>query len=155
MNKIPDKATLHRCKRCHKKIWVLESIIRGMGPICYGKSYSIRRMLKRGLTREEILKIPKEELEQLAKEELKRWKRKQKRSQKKKNIKINMKKIKSKKDIKQRTLDSFLTIEEKEDIEKLREQLNEITYSLSCTNGFGQTDKALILMDKIKKLEGK
>ena len=149
--------TVYRCKRCHRKIWVLESIIRGMGPICYGKSYSMRRMLKRGLTREEILKIPKEELEQLAKEELKRWKRKQKRSQKKKNIKINMRKIKLKKDDKHQTnLDSFLVItEEKEDIEKLRKQLNEITYSLSCTNGSTQTDKALKLMDRIKELEEK
>ena len=65
----------HICKRCHRKIWVVESIIRGMGPICYGKAYSMRRMLKRGMTREEILKIPKEEIEKLARQELRRWRR--------------------------------------------------------------------------------
>ena len=102
----------YRCRRCHKKIWVPESIIRGMGPICYGKSYTIKTMLKQGLTREEILKIPKEEMKHLVKETLQRHKRKQKRLQKKK-VKLNAgkirsKKIKSKKDKNQKTLDSFL-----------------------------------------------
>ena len=50
-----DKVTVHRCIRCHRKIWVPESVIRKMGPVCYGKSYTYKRLLKEGLTREEAL----------------------------------------------------------------------------------------------------
>lgn len=166
----------YTCKRCGRKIWVVESIIRGMGPICYGKAYSMRRMLKRGMTREEILKIPKEEIERLAKQELRRWRRKQKKKKtiKLKSGKIRMRKIKSKKDKAQKTLDSFIfnlesggivikptslyygePPEEIVDIEELKNQLYKITNSLSTTTGSTETTKAIELMDKIKELENK
>jgi len=136
IEKMSDKVTIYRCRRCHRKIWVLESIVRGMGPICYGKSYSMRRMLKRGLTREEILNIPKDELEQLARQELRRWKRKQKRSQKKNNNikigRINKRKIKGKKIVNQKTLDSFLMSSQhlnpmtKESMEDMRKKMKRL-----------------------------
>jgi len=96
----------------------------------------MRRMLKRGLTREEILNIPKDELEQLARQELRRWKRKQKRSQKKNNNikigRINKRKIKGKKIVNQKTLDSFLMSSQhlnpmtKESMEDMRKKMKRL-----------------------------
>jgi len=121
-------------------------------------------MLKQGLTREEILKIPKEDMKRLVKETLQRHKRKQKRLQKKKTKKvkfnagkIRVKKVKSKKDKNQRTLDSFLNFNSEEStIEKLKKELYSITNKLASTNGSTQrilSDKVFELMKRIEKLK--
>lgn len=153
-----EKKPVYRCKRCGKPIWVEESIMRGMGPICFGKSYAIRRMLKNGKTKEEIEQVPKQTLLDLAKEEVKAYKKsKNKKTQKRK---VRFKKSKIVKDKSQMSIISFIEPkqEEDEDIEALREELNKITQSLSKTFGSRQSsasDRALKLMEKINKLEGR
>jgi len=154
-----DKVTTYRCKRCHKPIRVPESILRGMGPICFGKSYTIRGLLKRGLTKEEIENISKEEMKKLIKEAVRRYNRKQKRKQQRnQNMKIPKTKIrKFKKDNQQKTLLPFISIiKETNELEKLKEELSEVITRLPKTSGSDQmilSDKSFILMEKIKNLE--
>ena len=152
-----QKIIIHRCSRCNRTIWVPESIIRGMGPICFGKSYTNKVLLKRGLTQDEINNIPKDKMKKLVNEAVRRYKRKQKRNQK---IRISRSKIRNfKKDDKQKTLDSFISIEvqhEENEIEALRTEMNEITQKIAKTSGSKQmmlSDRVFEIIEIIKKLE--
>lgn len=102
------------CTRCGKHLTRPESIIRGMGPICYGKNYTYRALLKEGYTRDEILEIPKEEIMEMAKEALKLYRNKQlkKKRRKPRGGYIRLRKVKSIKDKNQLTLDIYLDCEE-------------------------------------------
>ena len=93
-----------KCSNCKKPLTRPESIIRGMGPICYGKSYTYKRLMKEGLSREEILKIPEEEILNWAKEVVKKV---QKKKNKKGSLRVSKKPKNHKKDKYQLTLDVF------------------------------------------------
>lgn len=150
-----DKVTIYRCKRCHKKIWVPESIIRGMGPICFGKNYVIKKMLIAGKTREQILELTKEQMNELGRKGLKEYKKEQKKLRKPPKVrKIRIKRRKNKKDKNQLTLDLFMKDDDNE-LEKLKKELYDQTNKLSKTNGTNAIDKTLELMNKIRELEEK
>lgn len=146
-----DKVTSHRCSVCHRPIRVPESVARGKGPICYGKVEAIKKLLRQGKTREEILETDEEVINKLARGELKRWRdehKKDKKIKKSKVRKIRTKKVKSKKDKNQRTLESWLKnipevrssfgfkpLNDKEiKIQELKKELNEINYTKKRLN---------------------
>ncbi len=93
-----------KCSNCKRNLTRPESIIRGMGPICYGKSYTYKRLMKEGLSREEILKIPEEEILNWAKEVVVEYKKKK---NKKISLRVSKKPKNQKKDKYQLTLDVF------------------------------------------------
>ena len=75
---------------------------------------------------------------------------------KRRNEKFRIKKARTK--VKFQTLDSFIYAHSNNDlkIQKLREEFQKVSYSLSTKNGWAQTDRALQIMEEIKKLqEGK
>ena len=150
------------CIKCGKTLTVPESIIRGMGPVCYGKSYTYRYLLNKGQSREEILKYEEENPEafmEKVQEAIKEYKQKHKRPPKRRTH-VHARKIRYyKKTKEQRSLEYFMTPRSKKSVEKeisdLKDQLAEITYSLASCRGNIETDKALALMDKIRELERK
>jgi len=162
-----------------------------MGPVCYGKSYTYRNLITSGMTREEILEWEKEnpiEFKRLIKEAVKKFrehnKEKIKKIKKPKNVSIRKKKVKSKKDKNQMTLDSFLesnnnyinkegyeinvnfflrpftllkkhrTIREVE-LQKLYEERYNLMQKLSKSNSNGDLDRSFEVMNRIKELEEK
>jgi len=145
------------CSRCHKPLTRPESIIRGMGPICFGKTYAIRKMIKQGLTKEEILEKTKEEMDRLAREGLKEYKKKFK--VKKRKIRVSRINVKSfKKDKNQKTLDSFLISKEdiKEELSYLYKEREELSRSISTLNHqSSELDRFFEIIEKINKLENK
>lgn len=148
-----------KCSKCGKHLTRLESIIRGQGPICYGKGYTYKKLrlqneADRHLEDKELdEKYGKQQILEMAKEEVKRYQEKKNRNKIRKQ-KLGAKKIRNyHKDHEQMNLDSFFVTEVKPEIETLREELYKITNTLSTHNSKATQDRALELMTQIKNLE--
>jgi len=148
-----------RCSRCNRILTHPESIIRGMGPICFGKTYVYRKLMKEGRTRREILEIPEDQILIWAKEEVKKYQNEHKeikvsKKPKKVHLKTNGNIKHYKKDPNQMNLDSFF-VNTSNELDDLKVELRELTNTASKSNNNDNLDRALELMDKIKELEVK
>lgn len=145
-----------RCSNCHKPLFRPESVFRGMGPICYGRWYTWKRLIKEGMNREQILDIPKEDMFEMSKEVVKQYYAK-KKSTKKRKQRVSAKVQNYKKDRYQQTLTNFLVVRESNghELKELKEEFNKLLVGLPMSNGFGKSDRMLELIEQIKRLEGK
>lgn len=149
-----------RCSNphCRRHLTHPESIIRGMGPICYGKNYTYKRKLKEGMTREEVLQWEKDSPEEFMEEVekvIEEAKQKKKKTRKPRGGYIRKRKVKAKKDKKQMSLDIFLNQDYKNDeLEELYKERYELTFKLANASN-GDLDRYDTIITRIKELEGK